>query len=48
MASKTRLFDTCDMGTSRVPPAQEANAAVKLKGPGGKGAEAHQGAAARA
>ena len=33
MASKTRLFDTCDMGTRRVPPAHEANAAVKLKGP---------------
>ena len=33
MASKTRLFDTCDSGVSRVPPAHDAKAAVKLKGP---------------
>ena len=33
MAAKTPLFDTCDIGTTRVPPAHEAKAAVKLNGP---------------
>ncbi len=33
MAAKMPLFETCDIGTMRVPPAHDPNAAVKLNGP---------------